>query len=147
MFHSQPGVIAEKSWENISKYAQNESLFCRVIYPCFFDRHFTLVALDCASSASRPARITFVDPLKIFHPKITSVFHQWLKYRNINNFSTCQVDGGIQGDNVTECGIFLLQNMEAMLDANLFFSVDQWQSNSKKRTVDLCIAARKKYQP
>jgi hypothetical protein len=48
---------------------------------------------------------------------------------------------------LTECGIFLLQNMDAMLDAELFFPIDKWHSKSKTRTVDCCIAARKKYQP
>lgn len=139
----QSGTIKEDSWLHISKYAKgNVKCFRRVIYPVVYACHFSAVVLDIAGH--RRPRVLFIDPLQIYDSKVRSSFVQWFNYQNIGDFSTCNIHGGIQGDNATECGVFLLQNLDILLEEDEFFSIQQWATQSETRTVETCRSARKK---
>jgi hypothetical protein len=79
-----------------------------------------------------------LDPLCKFDERVASYHGDWLRQRGWN-FSQANLQGGIQGSNETECGIFLLANVEALLRLPPFFSLGDWQtSTSALRSVADC---------
>ena len=83
-----------------------------------------------------------LDPLCKFDERVTSFHREWLQHRGWK-FSQVNLQGGIQGDNETECGIFLLANIEALLKLPPFFSLGNWRASTAAwRSVADCLLFR-----
>jgi len=141
--HAHSG-LGEPSFERFALKTPDELLYRRVIYPVYFENHFTTVVFDTPTS-KRSGRLTFLDPLEHFPDQVTTAFQLWFKYKKFIGTSTVHVHGGIQVENTTECGIFALRNLNALLETDTFFSVSDWKQESKHRDVYSCISAPKMY--
>jgi hypothetical protein len=123
--------------------AYDELKFRRIIYPTFFRKHFTIVALDTPNS-QRLGRMSFFDPLMEHPSQVQSAFEFLFKHRKLKH-SNALCHGGLQENNTTECGIFAMRNLDALLEAQIFFSIKDWSYESETRDVHSCALARKKY--
>ena len=134
----------EVSWSTIIKKPPQEHDYKRIIYPNYFDSHFTIVVLDLPSN-SRSARAVYIDPMQEYRPEIHNAFSSWFQHRQLLNMSHIHVHGGIQGDNETECGVFAMLNLDALLTTKPFFSLADWKKDSEKRDCSTCLSARIAY--
>jgi len=134
----------EVSWSKIIKKPPQEHDYKRVIYPNYFDSHFTIVVLDLPNN-SRSARAVYIDPMQEYRPEIRNAFSSWFQHRQFLNMSHIHVHGGIQGDNETECGVFAMLNLDALLTTKPFFSLADWKKDSEKRDCSTCLSARIAY--
>ena len=111
-----------------------EDINCfRIIYPSYFEKHFTVVVLDTPGDSKRVPRALFLDPLQEFREEVTSTFVSYFKQRKCDDFSTIHVHGGDQGNNMTECGIFAMMNCQILLTEQIFFSLQDWKAKSLQR--------------
>jgi Ulp1 protease family, C-terminal catalytic domain len=123
-----------------------EDINCfRIIYPSYFEKHFTVVVLDTPGDSKRVPRAVFLDPLQEFREEVTNAFVSYFKQTKCDNFSISHVHGGDQGNNMTECGIFAMMNCQILLTEQTFFPLQEWKAKSLQRKCDAAIAARVEY--
>lgn len=133
-------------WAKAFKRPPQDRNFFRVLYPNYFDKHFTVFVLDIPpGDAKRSARAVFLDPLQEFRVEVTNTFRSWFKYREFDNVSIINLHGGDQGNNTSECGIFAMLNLDILLATKTFFALGDWKRDSLKRNCDTCIEARSEY--
>lgn len=132
------------NWKKLIKKPLQHQDYKRLIYPTIWEGHFTHVVLDLPVTG-RVGRAVFLDPMQEYHPHITNAFSSWFKFRNLLDMSWIHVHGGIQKDNVTECGIFALLNLDVLLKTKTFFTLADWKQDSVKRDVSKCFSARIEY--
>jgi hypothetical protein len=130
-------------WEKAHKYIQSKERFSRFCFPCYFDHHWILTLFDFPND--RPGRLCFIDSLQLFLPELQSAFQGYFRFRKFENVSVCLLRGGKQEKNGTECGIFCMQNMDAVLKTEPFFDLSTWNSAADQRSLRGCMDARQKY--
>ena len=117
----------------------------RYVYPCFQTKHFTLSVLDVSKSRSRLASI---DSLGWHDGHIRDAWEKFCQHRNLSKLSIYVLNGGQQGDNETECGVFCLINMELIVKQALFFDIKRWNAAASLRNClpkGTCQVARNRY--
>ena len=141
--HTHTGDEGDVNWTNAEQMCPSELDFSRVVYLCFLDSHWTLAVFDVPNG--RHGRMVVVDSLDIFDSRISAAFAKWFEHRGFAKVSFSSLRGGIQGDNITECGIFCMQNLDALFRIPVFFKVGDWQAAADQRTLEGCQIARDKY--
>jgi len=126
----------------LARYTRKESYYARVAYPCFLDSHWYLCVFDVPqpNGPRENGRLIILDPLKIFAPEVTNHTLGWLDHRGFKNLSVAFLVSGKQGENSTECGIFLLASLQDILQLPQFFDVKRLNSS---RSVADCKEFRK----
>jgi hypothetical protein len=147
MWHLLRMLTGDTKWERIDKFIKpSETKSTRFCFPCFMDYHFTLTLFDVPPQDGRKSgRLCFIDSLEYYRQEISNAFHGFYSYRKFKNLSICNIRGGMQGKNMTECGIFCMQNMEAALATKPFFDLGEWTSSANDRSLEGCETARIHY--
>jgi hypothetical protein len=117
----------------------------RYVYPCFWANHFTLSVLDVSKSR---ARLASIDSLDWHEDDIRQAWKTFFEHRNLPRLSMCTLNGGQQLDNATECGAFVLLNMDAIVKQVPFFEIKSWNKEAHARNClpgGTCQVARKRY--
>ena len=144
--HADKANSSDVPWAKKFRNRLQHRDFFRVVIPCYFEKHFTVVVLDIPQGvAKRSARAVFVDPLQEYRNEVTNTFLSWFKFTVSDNLSSILVHGGDQGYNTSECGIFAMLNLQILLTTKTFFPLEDWQKESLKRTCKTCIEARVEY--
>jgi hypothetical protein len=132
------------NWAAIAKYTTAEAFYSRVMYPVFLENHFYLAVFDTPSATRASGRLIILDPYSKYSLTVSSCLQKWLQHRGFQS-SLCNLPGGDQGDNITECGIYCLANIEEVLQLPPFFDIESWEkSKAAVRSVEDCVCLRQK---
>lgn len=132
------------NWAAVAKFTTAETCYSRVMYPAFHENHFYLAVFDTPSAIGATGRLIILDPYSIYSPTVSLCLQKWLQHRGFQ-CSLFNLPGGDQGDNVTECGIYCLANIEAVLQLPPFFDIESWkESKAAVRSVEDCVCLRQK---
>jgi hypothetical protein len=137
-------VGGERRFDKVANFTCSEALYSRVLYPSFYENHFYLAVFDVPREPdSASGRLMILDPIPLFASDVVKHYREWLTHRGYAQTSIVLVHGGIQGKNETECGIFCLSNMEAMLQLPHMFSLEAYRSSAAATlTVKDCARLR-----
>ena len=138
------------------KWTEPEFIYDRMVYPTFVANHWTLAVFDVPKECNRDdpcltsikemnGRLLLIDPKKTFDSVIRENYMKWLHFRGYEHHSLVHTDGGIQGDNIMECGVFCLQNMELLYEWEPFFDIKKWRAMSSNRKIEHCVVDRQRY--
>ncbi len=128
----------------LSSHASHHTPHIRFVYPVYCKHHTTLSLVDISKRKSR-VRLSSIDSLKWHLDDIRAAFEKWQEHTLSLKPAICLLNGGEQGKNETECGVFTLMNMDAVLKQPLFFDVGKWDRDAAKRSVECCKGARNGY--
>ena len=76
--HADKANSSDVPWAKKFRNRLQHRDFFRVVIPCYFEKHFTVVVLDIPQGvAKRSARAVFVDPLQEYRNEVTNTFLSW----------------------------------------------------------------------
>jgi hypothetical protein len=145
MFH---GTDAARTKNLLKSMVKSDDGLHRVCFPCHLDSHWTLTAFEPPTQTHSSSRLCFLDSLDLFDESIRERFQDFCsdwKIGKCNKLYLCHLGGGLQKTNTTECGIFCMQNMDAVMYMKPFFKSKDWESSANQRTLEGCKIARKTY--
>jgi hypothetical protein len=143
MFH---GTVPDTTKEKLKTIVRLDDGLHRACFPCMTNAHWTLTSFERSPNGS--GRLCFIDSLDIFEDDIREKFQEFFSDREVGKCEKlylCQLGGGLQKNNITECGIFCMQNMDAIIHMKPFFKSSTWDSAANQRTLDGCKHARNYY--